>query len=172
MDGESDRRVEGVPDAAYLPSADWGHLSIARWSNIPLPEGHLAALVIGLALHKAVPLRLPAATLTKRVVGPVVASLGIVVTTSAVVAVRDVDVTSPAKVVTRGPHALTRHPMYVGWTMVYIGAALMVGSRWLLILLPPVLGYTHRAVLREERCLEGRFGRDYRQYRERVRRYL
>jgi protein-S-isoprenylcysteine O-methyltransferase Ste14 len=62
--------------------------------------------------------------------------------------------------------------MYVGWTMVYIGAALMVGSRWLLILLPPVLGYTHRAVLREERCLESRFGRDYRQYRERVRRYL
>ena len=147
-------------------------MSIARWSNVPLPEGHLAALVIGLALHKAAPLRLPAAPLMKRVVGPVIASLGILVTISAVVAVRDVDVTAPEKLVTRGPYALTRHPMYVGWTMVYIGAALMVGSRWLLILLPPALAYTHRTVLREERCLESRFGRDYRQYRERVRRYL
>jgi protein-S-isoprenylcysteine O-methyltransferase Ste14 len=62
--------------------------------------------------------------------------------------------------------------MYVGWTMVYLGVALMAGSRWLLTLLPAVLAYTHRTVLREERSLETRFGRDYRQYRERVRRYL
>ena len=147
-------------------------MSIFKWSNVPLPEGHLAALIVGLALHKALPMRLPAPTFMKRVVGPLLASLGILVAAWAVVAVRDVDVTSPAKVVTRGPYALTRHPMYVGWTMVYIGAALMVGSRWLLILLPPALAYTHRTVLREERRLESRFGRDYREYRERVRRYL
>lgn len=147
-------------------------MNILRWSNVPLPEGHLAALGIGLALHKALSLGLPAPTLMKRVVGPVIASLGTLLTIWAVIAVRDVDVTSPARVVTRGPYALSRHPMYVGWTMVYLGAALMVGSRWLLILLPPALAYTHRTVLREERCLESRFGREYRQYRERVRRYL
>ncbi len=147
-------------------------MSSVRWSNVPLPEGHLAALVVGMVLHKALPLRLPAPTLVKRVIGPVIASLGTLLTIWAVVAVREVDVTSPAKVVTRGPYALSRHPMYVGWTMAYLGAALMVGSRWLLILLAPALAYTHRTVLREERYLESRFDRDYRQYRERVRRYL
>ena len=147
-------------------------MSIVRWSNVPLPEEHLTALVIGLALHKARPLGLPGPTLTRLVAGSVITSLGTLLTVWAVVAVREVDVTSPAKVVTRGPYALSRHPMYVGWTMVYLGAALMVGSRWLLILLPPTLAYTHRTVLREERGLESRFGRDYRQYRERVRRYV
>lgn len=147
-------------------------MRIVKWSNVPLPEGHLAALAIGLALHKAVPLRLPAPTLVKRVIAPIIASLGVLVTTWAVVAVREVDVTSPAKLVTRGPYAFSRHPMYVGWTMAYLGATLMIGSRWLLVLLPPALAYTHRTVLREERCLASRFGQDYRQYRERVRRYL
>jgi protein-S-isoprenylcysteine O-methyltransferase Ste14 len=137
-----------------------------------LPEGHLAALVIGLALHKALPLRLPVPILVKRVIAPIIASLGVLVTTWAVIAVREVDVTSPSKLVTRGPFAFSRHPMYVGWTMAYLGIALMVGSRWLLILLAPTLAYTHRTVLHEERCLESRFGRDYRQYREHVRRYL
>lgn len=147
-------------------------MSIVRWSNVPLPEEHLAALVIGLALHKGLPLGLPVPTLMRRVIGAVIASLGTLVATWAVVSVRDVDVKSPARVVTRGPYAHSRHPMYVGWTMVYLGVALMAGSRWLLILLAPALAYTHRTVLREERSLESRFGRDYRQYRERVRRYL
>jgi hypothetical protein len=52
------------------------------------------------------------------------------------------------------------------------GLALLLGSRWLLILLPPVLGLTHRVVLQEERRLEDRFGREYDLYRGRVRRYI
>lgn len=147
-------------------------VSSVRWRNVPLPEGHLAALAAGLALHTAMPLRLRMPTLTRRVVGPLVASLGTLLAIWAVVEVRDIDVTSPAKVVTRGPYALTRHPMYVGWTMVYLGIALMVGSRWLLILVLPLLAYTRRTIVREEQSLETRFGQDYRLYRERVRRYI
>ena len=147
-------------------------MSTVRWSNVPLPEGHLAALVVGLVLHKALPLRLSAPTLVKRVIGPALVCLGMLVAAWAVVAARDVDVTSPTTVVTRGPYSRSRNPMYLGWTMAYLGIALVVGSRWLLILLAPVLAYTHETVLREERHLETRFGRDYRRYRERVRRYL
>lgn len=147
-------------------------VSSVRWSNVPLPEGHMAALAAGLALQAALPLRLRMPIVTRRVVGPGVASLGALLAAWAVAAVRDVDVTSPATVVTRGPYAHNRHPMYVGWTLVYLGVALMVGSRWLLILLPPLLAYTHRTVLREERSLETRFGHGYRPYRERVRRYV
>jgi protein-S-isoprenylcysteine O-methyltransferase Ste14 len=108
----------------------------------------------------------------RRAVGPLIASVGLLVTAWAVVAARDVDVTSPTRVVTGGPYALSRNPMYVGWTIAYLGIALAIGSRWLLILLPAVLAYTHGTVLHEERHLETRLGRDYSQYRARVRRYL
>jgi protein-S-isoprenylcysteine O-methyltransferase Ste14 len=147
-------------------------VSIVRWNNVPLPEGHLGALVAGLVLHKVFPLRVSAPTLLRRVIGPLFASLGVLLAAWAVVAARDLDVTTPTTVVTRGPYAHTRNPMYLGWTLLYLGIALVAGSRWLLILLPLVLAYTHAAVLREERYLETRFGRDYRLYRERVRRYL
>lgn len=147
-------------------------VSSVRWSNVPLPEGHLTALAVGLTLHMALPPRLPAPTLTRRVIGPLATALGVLITTWAVVAVRDVDVATPARMVARGPYALSRNPMYVGWTMVYLGVALTLGSRWLLILLPPLLAFTHKTVLQEERCLEARFGRDYHRYREGVRRYV
>jgi len=101
-----------------------------------------------------------------------IASVGLLVTAWAVVAARDVDVTSPTKVVTSGPYALSRNPMYLGWTVAYLGIALVARSRWLLILLPALLAYTHGTVLHEERRLETRLGRDYTQYRARVRRYL
>ena len=143
-----------------------------RWSNVPLPEGHLTALATGLVLQARLPLRLRVPLVIRAVVGPLIASLGVVTTAWAVVAAEDVDVASPAKVVTSGPYAFTRNPMYVGWTLVYAGVTLTVRSGWLLILLPPLLAHTHRTVLREERRLETRFGPDYRRYRERVRRYL
>jgi protein-S-isoprenylcysteine O-methyltransferase Ste14 len=142
------------------------------WHNVPLPEGHLAALAAGLMLQKRMPLGGSMPAIMRRAIGPLVAMLGVLVTAWAVEAVRGVDVTAPETLVTHGPYARSRNPMYVGWTVMYVGVALTGGSRWLLILLPGALAYTHVAVLREERRLEGRFGLEYRSYRGRVRRYL
>ncbi len=63
--------------------------------------------------------------------------------------------------------------MYVAWTVLYAGAAMFVDTWWLLILLPGVTAFTHYVVVRrEEQKLEQKFDEEYRQYCNRVRRYL
>jgi protein-S-isoprenylcysteine O-methyltransferase Ste14 len=62
--------------------------------------------------------------------------------------------------------------MYLAWTVGYVGAALVAGTAWPLLLLPVVLVVTHLVVLREERSLERRFGDAYRNNKASVRRYL
>ena len=63
--------------------------------------------------------------------------------------------------------------MYVAWSVIYIGIAMLVNTGWLIILLPAVIAFTHYFVIRrEEQQLEKQFGEQYRQYRAQVRRYL
>jgi protein-S-isoprenylcysteine O-methyltransferase Ste14 len=84
----------------------------------------------------------------------------------------DLDIEHSTKVLDSGPYAFSRNPMYVAWTLIYVGVAFVVNTTWPLVLLPAVLFLTHVTVLREEGDLERRFGADYRDYRGRVRRYL
>jgi protein-S-isoprenylcysteine O-methyltransferase Ste14 len=80
---------------------------------------------------------------------------------------------APTALVQAGPFRYTRNPAYSGWTLLYLGVALLAGSRWALILLPAVLVAVDWGVIRrEERYLQDRFGADYREYRRRVRRWL
>jgi protein-S-isoprenylcysteine O-methyltransferase Ste14 len=62
--------------------------------------------------------------------------------------------------------------MYLAWTFGYVGAGLVAGTAWPLLLLPVVLAVTQVVVMREERSLERRFGDAYRTYTASVRRYL
>jgi protein-S-isoprenylcysteine O-methyltransferase Ste14 len=63
--------------------------------------------------------------------------------------------------------------MYLAWTLIYRGIAAVANTRWQLMLLPGVAAFTHYAVIqREERELAQKFGREYREYMQRVRRYL
>ncbi|WP_309990852.1 methyltransferase family protein [Arthrobacter pascens] len=78
----------------------------------------------------------------------------------------------PKELVTSGPYALTRHPMYVGWWFLRLGAGTMAGSSWVLATLPPEVLAEHRYVLREEALLAELFGRSYPKYAEKVPRYL
>jgi protein-S-isoprenylcysteine O-methyltransferase Ste14 len=87
-------------------------------------------------------------------------------------AAADVDLERPDQLVDNGPYAYSRNPMYVAWTVGYVGIALVAGTAWPLLLLPAVLVVTQVAVLREERSLERRFGAAYRSYKTSVRRYL
>jgi protein-S-isoprenylcysteine O-methyltransferase Ste14 len=83
-----------------------------------------------------------------------------------------VNLERPNQLVDRGPYAFSRNPMYLGWTLGYVGVALVAGTAWPLVLLPVALVVTQVEVLREERSLERRFGDAYRSYRTSVRRYL
>jgi protein-S-isoprenylcysteine O-methyltransferase Ste14 len=75
--------------------------------------------------------------------------------------------------VDRWPYSMSRNPIYVALTIVYIGVALFFNTLWPFLLLPLVLIVVQRGVIdREERYLEGKFGSDYIDYKSRVRRWL
>jgi len=76
-------------------------------------------------------------------------------------------------IVTDGPFRFSRNPIYVGLTLVYFGAAFWLNTIWPLLLLPALLFLVQFYVIsREEQYLERKFGREYLQYKSRVRRWL
>jgi protein-S-isoprenylcysteine O-methyltransferase Ste14 len=144
-----------------------------RWSNIPLPEGHLVLLALGWALHRLRPRRLFRPSRRVGVLGGLALAAGVLLAGWSVAAAREQDLEEPEDIVATGPYALSRNPMYLAWNLIYLGAAARVNSAWLALLLPVLILFTHFFVIRrEERQLEGLFGEAYREYRARVRRYL
>jgi len=76
-------------------------------------------------------------------------------------------------IVSSGLFRLSRNPLYLCLTLMYLGLTLAVNTWWgIAVLLPLILVMHFGVVLREERYLEKKFGEDYRQYRSSVRRYL
>jgi len=86
----------------------------------------------------------------------------------------NVDPYKPATiVVTGGPYRLTRNPMYLGFTLMYVGISALSNALPPLVLLPVVQQLMRRGVIeREERYLENKFGEEYLQYKVSVRRWL
>ncbi|MFJ5957529.1 methyltransferase family protein [Paenarthrobacter sp. NPDC092416] len=82
------------------------------------------------------------------------------------------DLERPSELVTRGPYAFSRHPMYVGWWLIHLGAGTLASSSWMLVTLPIATLVEHEGVLREEAALSELFGDSYTEYTERVPRYV
>jgi protein-S-isoprenylcysteine O-methyltransferase Ste14 len=143
-----------------------------RWDNFPLPEPHMVGILLSEALHLARPWRLPGSGRLYSGVGWTLVGAGVAISASAVRAASDVDLERPSDLVSTGPYATSRNPMYVGWTLLYLGVALVTRNSWMFLSLPLVGGIIHREVLREEHALERVFGEEYFRYRRRVRRYI
>ena len=76
-------------------------------------------------------------------------------------------------IVSTGPYAFTRNPMYLSMILLCFGIALIFNTLWPVILLPaPLLVIQFGVIHREERYLERKFGDEYTQYRTKVRRWL
>jgi protein-S-isoprenylcysteine O-methyltransferase Ste14 len=86
----------------------------------------------------------------------------------------NVDPYEPATtVVTGGPYRFTRNPIYVGFTLIYLGISALANALLPVLLLPAVQQLMRRGVIeREERYLERKFGDEYLHYKERVRRWI
>jgi protein-S-isoprenylcysteine O-methyltransferase Ste14 len=140
-------------------------------TNVPLPEPGLAGLGAGFALHRLYPWRLPGPRSVHRLLGwPLMVAGGYVVARSVVTA-GQVDLAHPARLVTCGPYAARRHPMYVGWLLLHLGAGVAGGSVWLIAGLPVVARFLHREAVREEQVLVVQWGAEYDTYRATVARY-
>ena len=81
--------------------------------------------------------------------------------------------TSTGTIVTTGLYRRTRNPMYLGMALIYAGLALALDAPIALLLLPVlILLIQTQVIAREERYLEAKFGDAYRDYRQRVCRWL
>lgn len=144
------------------------------------PRLYLACLLLGLAIDRALPLPLdlPGTALTQWIAGAGMILIGGAIFTAGVRnfsrAATPVPGNQPVcALVTAGIHGWSRNPIYVGMSVVYAGIGIAARSPWVLILaLPLAIVMRYVVVVREEAYLELRFGDAYRDYKERVRRWL
>ncbi|MEO6812705.1 MAG: isoprenylcysteine carboxylmethyltransferase family protein [Ginsengibacter sp.] len=74
---------------------------------------------------------------------------------------------------TNGIYHITRNPMYLGLAIVYLGLSCLIGNWWNIILFPFLLLLVQQYIIKnEEKYLERRFGKEYAEYRDKVRRWL
>ena len=145
--------------------------------NLPLPPGQAVGLVVGVVLDRFHPARLPGTRTVHRTAGAplMVAGCALVVWALAERRRRTTggfDLEQPQSLVTTGPYALSRHPMYVGWWLIHLGFGVMRGSAWTLVTLPAAILAEHRGVRAEERELAETFGPQFVSYADRVPRYV
>ena len=78
----------------------------------------------------------------------------------------------PRRLVTQGPYAYCRNPMYLGHLVFMFGLALTFSSVFALLLFALRAAWFQYRVVGDEARLAAQFGGDYRAYRARVRRWI
>lgn len=124
-------------------------------TNIPLPPGQVIGLVVGVVLDHLRPTALPGRRSSQRLAGSILTLaggliIGIALHERRQAALRSFDLERPDSLVTTGPYALTRHPIYVGWWLIHLGIGVVRGSAWVLATLPAAILAEHPSVLAEE----------------------
>jgi protein-S-isoprenylcysteine O-methyltransferase Ste14 len=137
--------------------------------NVPIPEPHVAGLIASAVLERLVP---PGGRPIARPAAVPLVACGVALGAWAVAESRKTDIDQPGRLLTAGPYAAVRNPMYVAWTLGYLGVAAGARSRWPLALLPVVLTWLALDVAEEERGLRERFGDEYAAYAARTGRWL
>ncbi len=141
------------------------------------PLLYLAALVTTAGLELVAPLPLPGGNV-RVLVGAVLMAAGLWLIQGAFRVFRAHETPVPTwqpttALVTHGPYARTRNPIYVGLTLLYVGLVLLWNSGWGFAVLPFLLAVMHYGVVkREEAYLTRLFGPAYTDYTHRVRRWL
>ena len=144
-----------------------------RLKNIPVPEAHIFGFILGVLLQLLFKTKLFSSARIGRFIGWPLIILGICLSAWAVIEAGEMDISSPEMLITSGPYAFSRNPMYVGWSLLYLGVTFALNSNWLLAFFLPVIVYIHIwEIPKEERTLEQKIGARYREYRDQVRRYL
>ena len=83
-----------------------------------------------------------------------------------------IDYYNPAFLMTGGPYAFSRHPMYIGELALWLGLAVLYGSPAVLAGFAVWVAVMRRLAVREDVGLEAAFGDRYRRYKARVPRWV
>lgn len=139
---------------------------------------YVGALLLGFALHAVFPIGLFPTGHAHEILGGCLIAVSAAFARWAFLTMRHSGTTAnpkePAEALAiGGPFRISRNPIYVAMTGIYVGLDFMVDSAWPLILLVPLLLLMNWGViLREEQYLSGKFGDAYAAYKSRVRRWL
>ncbi|MGB5214700.1 MAG: isoprenylcysteine carboxylmethyltransferase family protein [Anderseniella sp.] len=141
-------------------------------NSLPWPPMIFGGLVIaGLGLHHVQPIALPATLIWP---GYAALAAGIILdiwamATMARARTNILPHRAAGKLVTSGPFALMRNPIYVGNTIATLGLGLVLQNGWLLIATPLAALAVHKlAVVREQTHLRDKFGDAWTEYADRV----
>ena len=141
------------------------------------PLVYLLSILLGLFLHAALPVPIVPPALGAPV-GAVVVLLSVVLFIAAVRTFRRAGTPVPGNqptttIVRDGPYRFTRNPIYLAFSLLQLGVALLVNALSLLLTLVAAVALMSFVVIpREERYLQRRFPAEYRSYAESVRRWL
>lgn len=79
----------------------------------------------------------------------------------------------PAHLITTGPFSLSRNPLYLANTLLLVAVGLIGGMGWFVLMaIVAAFATTKLAIEREEKVLAEKFGKRYRDYAKRVRRWI
>ncbi|MEE8362784.1 MAG: isoprenylcysteine carboxylmethyltransferase family protein [Dehalococcoidia bacterium] len=145
--------------------------------RFPPPVLFMAPAVVGWAVNRMGPLEFLPRGVSLAAGIPLIAVAGVLVAAAAVLMRRAGTSPEPWRpttaLVTGGPFRFSRNPIYLAYTLGYVGFGCVVNSLWVLLLLPVALAAVHFGfIVREERYLARRFGDEYAAYAARVRRWL
>ena len=150
----------------------------ALYENLPLPAGSALGAILIVVLERLRPAPIPGPRSVSRTAGVALLATGGALNGWALAerrrrATGEFQLEQPDSIVSTGPYALTRHPMYFGWWLIHLGVGLLRGSMWVAVTLPAAVLVEHLgAGLVEERELRAEFGDEYTRYAERVPRYI
>jgi protein-S-isoprenylcysteine O-methyltransferase Ste14 len=150
---------------------------IMKSKRVLPPTYLLVSIVVMVALHFLLPVT-TIIPLPWNVIGIVPLALGIAINIVADSALRKADTTvkpfeESSALVTSGAYRISRHPMYLGFVLVLIGVALLMGSLAPYIVIPAFVVLMDRVFIQvEERMLEARFGGTWQAYKLKTRRWI
>ena len=148
------------------------HMADKAPNTLPWPPLIFGGLVIaGLLLQRALPIEVPA-TLAWPGYGMLAAGIVMDIWAMATMARARTNILphrAADRLVTTGPFAHMRNPIYVGNTIATAGLGLALQNGWLLIATPAAALATHHlAVVREQAHLQEKFGQAWSAYASRV----
>ena len=72
-----------------------------------------------------------------------------------------------------GTYRITRNPMYLGMLISYSGLFIFFQNPWFILFLPFLIWlFTNWVIIPEEKYLEGKFGKEYLDFKARVHRWI
>jgi len=141
------------------------------------PTYVLISIVAMVVLHFLFPL-MKIVPLPWNVIGIIPLALGIAINIVADNALHQADTTvkpfeESTALVTNGAYRISRHPMYLGFVLILIGVAILLGSLSPCVVIPIYAILMDQIFIKvEERMLEARFGQAWLAYKRQTRRWI